>query len=61
MLRESQEEMASHVAADRARALPTAMASISLMEEDPVVDLTESNRTNRHQGKDTRNSLKRLS
>ena len=44
MLRESQEEMASHVAADRARALPTAVASISLMEEDPVVDLTESNR-----------------
>ena len=39
-LREIQEEMVS-VAADKAPAIPT-VVSISLMEKDPVVDLTES-------------------
>ena len=44
MLRKSQEEMGNCVGADRARVLPTAVASISLVEKDPVVDLTESSR-----------------
>ena len=40
-LRESQEETVS-IVANRALAIPTAVASISLAEKDPTVDLTES-------------------